>query len=109
MTLELCPNGSLIDMLHRRRVFTDPEAWFLMVRLIGACHYTLAHQVIHHDLKSGNLLSDVDMNIKVGAFGLSSLIESPGEHKKAISGTPNYIAPVVLFDTANGHNFEVDT
>ena len=109
MTLELCPNGSLMSMLHRRRVFTEPEARFFMVQLIGGCHYMHTHQVIHRDLKLGNLFLDADMNIKVGDFGLAALIESPGERKKTICGTPNYIAPEVLFDTANGHSFEVDT
>ncbi|KAI9429133.1 kinase-like domain-containing protein [Lactarius indigo] len=108
MTLELCPSGSLMGMLHRRRVFTEPEARFFMVQLIGACHYMHTHQVIHRDLKLGNLFLDADMNIKVGDFGLAALIESPGERKKTICGTPNYIAPEVLFDTANGHSFEVD-
>ncbi len=107
MTIELCPNGSLMNMLHRRRVFTEPEARFFMVQLIGACHYMHTHQVIHRDLKLGNLFLDSDMNIKVGDFGLAALIESPGERKKTICGTPNYITPEQ--DTANGHSFEVDT
>jgi polo-like kinase 1 len=49
------------------------------------------------------------MNIKAGDFGLAALIESPGERKKTICGTPNYIVPEVWFDTANGRSFEVDT
>ncbi|KIM91385.1 hypothetical protein PILCRDRAFT_810665 [Piloderma croceum F 1598] len=109
MTLELCPSGSLMDMLRRRRRFTEPEARYFMVQLIGACHYMHTHQVIHRDLKLGNLFLDINMNIKVGDFGLAALIESPGERKKTICGTPNYIAPEVLFDTVNGHSFEVDT
>ncbi|KAL1746761.1 kinase-like domain-containing protein [Schizophyllum fasciatum] len=109
MTLELCHNGSLMDMLRRRRRFTEPEARYYMVQLIGACHYMHTHSVIHRDLKLGNLFLDAKMNIKVGDFGLAALIESPGERKKTICGTPNYIAPEVLFDTANGHSFEVDT
>ncbi|KAH8994970.1 kinase-like domain-containing protein [Lactarius akahatsu] len=84
MTLELCPSGSLVSMLHRRRVFTEPEARFFMMQLIGACHYMHTHQVIHRDLKLGNVLLDADMNIKVGDFGLAALIESPGERKKII-------------------------
>ncbi|KAI0039012.1 Pkinase-domain-containing protein [Auriscalpium vulgare] len=109
MTLALCPNGSLMDMLRRRRRFTEPEARFFTVQVIGACHYMHTHQVIHRDLKLGNIFLDADMNIQVGDFGLAALIENPGERKKTICGTPNYIAPEVLFDTANGHSFEVDT
>ncbi|KAG6853353.1 hypothetical protein C0991_005027 [Blastosporella zonata] len=109
MALELCPSGSLMELLRRRRRFSEPEARFFMVQLMGACHYMHTHQVIHRDLKLGNLLLDANMNLKVGDFGLAALIENPGERKKTICGTPNYIAPEVLFDTINGHSFEVDT
>ncbi|KIJ14646.1 hypothetical protein PAXINDRAFT_163264 [Paxillus involutus ATCC 200175] len=108
MTLDLCHSGSLMDMLRRRRRFTEPEARFFLIQIIGACNYMHTHQVIHRDLKLGNLFLDSNMNIKVGDFGLAALIENPGERKKTICGTPNYIAPEVLFDTANGHSFEVD-
>ncbi|KAG5730046.1 Cell cycle serine/threonine-protein kinase CDC5/MSD2 [Termitomyces sp. T112] len=109
LVLELCPSGSLMELLRRRRRFTEPEARYFMVQLMGACHYMHTHQVIHRDLKLGNLLLDSNMNLKVGDFGLAALIENPGERKKTICGTPNYIAPEVLFDTVNGHSFEVDT
>lgn len=53
-----------------------------MVQLIGACHYMHNNQVIHRDLKLGNLFLDKNMNVKVGDFGLAALIENPGERKK---------------------------
>ncbi|CAE6457527.1 unnamed protein product, partial [Rhizoctonia solani] len=129
MTLELCEVGSMMDMLRRRKRYTEPEARFFLIQVIGACQYMHSHQVIHRDLKLGNLFLDREMNVKVihrdlklgnlfldremnvkvGDFGLAALIEKPGERKKTICGTPNYIAPEVLFDTANGHSFEVDT
>ncbi|KAF7426061.1 Cell cycle serine/threonine-protein kinase cdc5/MSD2 [Pleurotus ostreatus] len=109
MALELCSSGSLMDLLRRRRRLTEPEARYFKIQIIGACHYMHTHQVIHRDLKLGNILLDSDMNIRVADFGLAALIENPGERKKTICGTPNYIAPEVLFDTANGHSFEVDT
>jgi len=48
---------------------------FFMLQLIGACHYMQAHQVIHRDLKLGNLFLDGNMNVKVGDFGLAALIK----------------------------------
>lgn len=108
MILELCAHGSLMDLLRRRKRYTEPEARFYLTQLIGACQYMHDNNVIHRDLKLGNLFLDADMNIKVGDFGLAALIENPGERKKTICGTPNYIAPEVLFDTTNGHSFEVD-
>ncbi|WVQ80413.1 hypothetical protein IAT38_002518 [Cryptococcus sp. DSM 104549] len=108
MVLELCHNGSLMDLLRRRKRYTEPEARYYLVQLIAACQYMHQMNVIHRDLKLGNLFLDENMDVKVGDFGLAALIEKPGDRKKTICGTPNYIAPEVLFDTANGHSFEVD-
>ncbi|KAK8845391.1 hypothetical protein IAR55_006104 [Kwoniella newhampshirensis] len=108
MMLELCENGSLMDLLKRRKRYTEPEARYYLVQLIAACQYMHQTNVIHRDLKLGNLFLDANMDVKVGDLGLAALIEKPGDRKKTICGTPNYIAPEVLFDTANGHSFEVD-
>jgi cell cycle serine/threonine-protein kinase CDC5/MSD2 len=59
-----------------------------MVQLIGACNYLHTNQVIHRDLKLGNLLLDANMNVKVGDFGLAALIERPGERKKYVVISP---------------------
>jgi serine/threonine protein kinase len=73
------------------------------------------NNIIHRDIKLGNLFLTSDMNMKIGDFGLAAAIEHDGDRKKyvanycrTICGTPNYIAPEILFDTQNGHSFEVD-
>jgi serine/threonine protein kinase len=53
-----------------------------MIQLIGASEWMHTHQVIHRDLKLGNIFLDAHMNVKVGDFGLAALIENPGDRKK---------------------------
>jgi cell cycle serine/threonine-protein kinase CDC5/MSD2 len=71
-----------MDMLRKRRRFTEPEGRFFMIQVIGACNFMHNNQIIHRDLKLGNLFLDSGMNIKVGDFGLAALIENPGDRKK---------------------------
>ena len=108
MVLELCSNGSLMDMVKRRKRLTEPEARFFMVQLIGACEYMHTCRVIHHDLKPANILLDKEMNVKVCDFGLADQLTSLDERKMSICGTPNYVAPEVMFDSERGHGFEAD-
>ncbi|GAA6007712.1 hypothetical protein JCM10207_004850 [Rhodosporidiobolus poonsookiae] len=108
MQLELCSNGSLLDLLRLRKRYSEPEARFYLTQLVGACDYMHSNSVIHRDLKLGNLMLDENMDLRVGDFGLAALVKFPGERKKTICGTPNYIAPEILFDTKGGHSFEVD-
>ena len=48
------------------------------------------------------------MNLKIGDFGLASVLPSTDSRKYTICGTPNYIAPEVLGGKNTGHSFEVD-
>ncbi|KAF4171325.1 hypothetical protein CNMCM8694_002901 [Aspergillus lentulus] len=92
VVLELCPNGSVMDML------------------CGAVKYLHKRSVAHRDLKMGNLFLDRNMDIKVGDFGLAAMIISEKDEKrrKTLCGTPNYIAPEVLDKSKGGHTQKVD-
>lgn len=57
---------------------------YYLVQLIGACQYMHGENVIHRDLKLGNIFLDSRMDIKVGDFGLAALIEKEGERKKCV-------------------------
>lgn len=108
--LELCENQSLNEMIKRRKRLTEPEAAYFMKQLVEATRYMHSVNVIHRDLKLGNLFLDSDMNIKVGDLGLATRVQDKDEKRKTICGTPNYIAPeIIQGDKATrGHSFEVD-
>ena len=80
--------------------------------------YMHARNVIHRDLKMGNLFLDSEMNIKIGDFGLAAVLVSQDEvqglfeaakHRRTtLCGTPNYIAPEILEKGKGGHDHKVD-
>ncbi|KAL8826556.1 MAG: hypothetical protein Q9191_003725 [Dirinaria sp. TL-2023a] len=118
VVLELCPNGSVMDVVKKRGCLSLPEVRRLTVQLCGAVKYMHARNVIHRDLKMGNLFLDHDMNLKLGDFGLAAVLVNKDEYEGVYSknfsrrttmcGTPNYIAPEILEKARGGHDHKVD-
>jgi serine/threonine protein kinase len=117
--LELCEYKSLVEVVRTRVRLTEVEVKMIMFQLFQGIQYLHRKGFIHRDLKLGNLFlsgSDVvgtttttsdGLVIKIGDFGLSTEMNDDGARKKTICGTPNYIAPEILFNV-DGHSFEVD-
>ena len=113
IVLELCPNGSLKDMVQNRRCLSLPEVRRYGVQLCGAIKYLHARGVIHRDLKMGNIFLDEGMNMKIGDFGLAAILLKESDvgafsRRTTLCGTPNYIAPEILGKDRKGHDFKVD-
>lgn len=111
VVLELCSSGSLADMLRKRKNLTMPEIRRFTIQISGAVKYLHARNIVHRDLKTGNLFLDEHMNIKVGDFGLAALLVSgkdmDAKRRTTMCGTPNYLAPEIL-EKGKGHNEKVD-
>jgi polo-like kinase 1 len=105
--LEICTNQTMSELVRRRKRLTEIEVQCYLLQLLDAVKYLHTHKVIHRDLKLGNLFLTNEMQIKIGDFGLATKVEYPGERKRTICGTPNYIAPEVLEGQA-GHSYEAD-
>lgn len=104
-----------MDMMKKRKGLTLPEVRRYTVQICGAIKYMHTRNVIHRDLKMGNLFLDQDMNIKLGDFGLAAILATKAECKSVtlarrttVCGTPNYIAPEILSKGKAGHDLKVD-
>ena len=104
--LELCNNQSLMELLKTRKRLTEPEVRFYMLQIIDAVEYLHRNNVIHRDLKLGNLFLNHQLQVKLGDMGLSTKLDKADDRKKTICGTPNYIAPEII--SGGTHSFEVD-
>ncbi|XP_014221745.1 serine/threonine-protein kinase polo [Trichogramma pretiosum] len=104
--LELCRKRSMMELHRRRKALTEWETRYYMKQILLGVHYLHNRRIIHRDLKLGNLFLNDDLQVKIGDFGLATILEHDGERKKTLCGTPNYIAPEIL--TKVGHSYEVD-
>ncbi|XP_073924909.1 receptor-interacting serine/threonine-protein kinase 2 isoform X1 [Castor canadensis] len=100
---EYMPNGSLNELLHRKIEYPD-VAWPLRFRILHeiALGVNYLHNMnpplLHHDLKTQNILLDNEFHVKIADFGLSkwrmmSLSQSRSSKSAPEGGTIIYMPP----------------
>lgn len=84
--LEICTNQTLMELVRRRKRLTETETQYYMFQLANTMIYLHAHNIIHRDLKLGNLFLNENLDIRIGDFGLAAQLEHPEERKRTICG-----------------------
>ncbi|KAF9596654.1 hypothetical protein IFM89_012853 [Coptis chinensis] len=103
LVYDFVPNGSLdAFLLNRRDDFVlSWERRFNIVKGIASAllylHQDWEQVVVHRDIKASNVLLDVDMNGRLGDFGLARLYDH-GDNPRTthVVGTLGYIAPELV-------------
>ncbi|VAH71781.1 unnamed protein product [Triticum turgidum subsp. durum] len=119
LVYEFVPNGTLADHLHHGKedplLLPWPTRLGIAVETAAALVYLHAHQVLHRDVKTTNILLDDGFHVKVADFGLSRLFPADGatQHvSTAPQGTPGYVDPAYqrryqLTDKSDVYSFGV--
>ena len=92
LVFEYVPGRSLAELMHQRGALPPNEAVALMIAVLGALATAHALGIVHRDLKPGNILVDADGQPRITDFGIARRIDE-AENRKALSGTPGYMAP----------------
>lgn len=101
LVYEFVPNGTLTEHLHCEQG-KGPLDWRTRCTIaadgaqaLAHLHTNLQQPIYHRDVKSPNILLDLDFNCKVADFGLSRLAPFDfGTHiSTAPQGTPGYVDP----------------
>ncbi len=96
IAMELIEGPSLGDVLRRQGPLTAERV--IPMAAAVASGLALAHEreIIHRDVKPGNVLLGHDGAIKVSDFGLAFALSSFADDDSGVTGTPGYVPREVL-------------
>jgi serine/threonine-protein kinase len=101
-TMQLVAGDTLSSLLKKtvrniipsRRILPAERSIKLMFQVLDALDYAHKQDIIHRDIKPGNILLDnVSNRPIVTDFGIAKVLRSDDDSKPIVQGTPVYMAP----------------
>lgn len=103
--LEYCPKN--LFTVIKNNELSNVEIACVMYEIAEGMKYLHNNNVIHRDLKPGNILIAEDGTIKIGDFGISKLMEQDESSMTIGVGTMKFMAPELILEE-NDYNEKVD-
>ena len=93
LVMELADRGSLDSRIEKQHHVSELEVLDIGTKIASALDMALKHNLLHRDIKPGNILFNYDLEPKLVDFGLARNVESEAESDSVTWGTPYYVAP----------------
>ena len=93
LVMELADRGSLDARIEKLRLIPELDVLDIGIKIASALDMALKHDLLHRDIKPGNILFNADHEPKLVDFGLARKADMEQEASDMIWGTPYYVAP----------------
>jgi len=93
LVMEIADRGSLDTRIEKEQRITELECLDIGIKIASALDMALKHNLLHRDIKPGNILFNLDNEPKLVDFGLARHTEAEPESATVTEGTPYYVAP----------------
>ncbi len=93
LVMELADQGSLDTRIEKLRLLPELTVLDVGIKIAGALDMALKYDLLHCDIKPGNILFNADHEPKLVDFGLARKTDAEMETTEFTRGTPYYVAP----------------
>ena len=71
--MEYCEGNTLKEIIENNKNVTEQEKWKYIIEILDALDYIHNNNLIHRDIKPGNIFLNKNKQIKIGDFGLAKI------------------------------------
>jgi serine/threonine-protein kinase len=96
LVMEYAAGGSLGARLRREHRLSESECRRLGAEVAKGLAYAHRRDVIHRDIKPGNVLLDERWHAKIADFGIAAALARAATSGDTLVGTPAYVAPEII-------------
>ena len=94
LVMEYMPGGDLFHLLKSSQELTWTMRYRISLDMTIGLHHLHQRSILHRDLKSLNVLLDMNFRAKLADFGLSTLkLSSASTTAGGLKGTPRWLSP----------------
>src|ERR1044072_8521955 len=93
LVMELADRGSLDQKIEEQGRLSELQVLDIGIKVADALDTALKHNLLHRDIKPGNILFNAEGEPKLVDFGLARSTEADSDYESTVWGTPYYIAP----------------
>ena len=94
IAMEYCGGGGVLDIMKAMKItLTEDQIGVVCRETLRALTYVHAQNLIHRDIKAGNILLNHRGQCKLADFGVSYIMDTCMDRAKTILGTPYWMAP----------------
>jgi serine/threonine protein kinase len=106
LVMELANNGSLDSRIEQEKRVPERDVLDVGTKMASALGAALRHNLLHRDIKPGNILYNADYEPKLIDFGLVRAAEVDDAYEEHVWGTVYYVAPEKI--QRKGEDFHSD-